>query len=117
MACAPWSYFDSNHICQLVSSACRTYDASNGHCTSCYVGWALNNGTCSYYQAADLNCQTFINNVCTVCYGGYFYNTTSGACEVANALCRTIDNNNKCLTCYVGYTLSGGNCTISSSNC
>jgi hypothetical protein len=44
--CAFGSYFDVNHICQIVDPLCATFNSSNGYCLSCYSSYVLTNGKC-----------------------------------------------------------------------
>lgn len=44
--CSYWWYIDSSKLCAEVSPLCATYDVNGGSCTSCYKGYALQNGVC-----------------------------------------------------------------------
>jgi hypothetical protein len=118
LVCGTWSYFDSRNICQPVDTQCRTYNSSSGQCTSCYKGWKLNKGVCSYYSSADPNCKTFnLKEVCTACFPGYFYNQANARCQLVNKLCNGSDTKGNCLKCFKGFTLRYGQCVVLTSNC
>jgi hypothetical protein len=118
LVCGTWSYFDSRNLCQPVNTQCRTYDSSNGQCTSCYSGWTLSKGACSYSSSADPNCKTFdLNKVCTACYQSYFYNKTSSKCQLVSKLCNGSDSSGACTACFKGFTLKSGACVILTTNC
>ena len=44
--CAERFYMDEMDICQAVSPQCKTYNHTNGHCLSCYAGYALIEDAC-----------------------------------------------------------------------
>lgn len=39
--CSTRFYKDKEGICQPVNNNCKTYDSSNGACTSCYDGFGI----------------------------------------------------------------------------
>lgn len=113
--CIPWTYYDGSK-CVQVSTACRTFNPSNGQCTSCYTGWTLNAGVCSVN--ADPQCRVVANDgTCSACYGGYYYNLSQGKCVIGNSLCQGLDLYGNCLGCYGGYYLKNGNCYIQDPLC
>lgn len=44
--CSDRYYFNSAWKCTNVSTLCRTYNPNSGDCTSCYAGYALEEGVC-----------------------------------------------------------------------
>lgn len=64
--CSKGAFFLPNGICQPVNPLCKTYDSSNGDCTSCYDSFALQGGKCvnSTQPLSDPNCASFFGTVC-----------------------------------------------------
>lgn len=116
LSCSKGYYFYADGECSAVSSLCKTYDAINGNCLSCFAGFSLSGYLCvpSNDTTRDPNCQSFANNTnaCLACSSGYFFNV-NGICALANPLCRTWNSSNgNCLTCYSGYAINGSNCIV-----
>lgn len=108
--CSLGSYFDVNHVCQIVNPLCSSFNTSNGQCLSCYQSYNLISGTCINdinNTVSDPNCATFQNNVCIMCSKFYYFNS-NGRCTGVNPLCQTYNTTNgNCLSCYSGFQLSG----------
>ena len=88
VACATRSYL-VNGICIAVNDQCNTWNSYNGQCTSCYNGYALNNGQCVYIAPPvqppgpsanfDIYCsRNGYNGECTQCF--YGFKLVSGRC-------------------------------------
>lgn len=68
LACSKfWVMVDG--VCRSVSPFCNTYDQSTGACTTCFTGYALNNGDCT--PAPVSFCKVQDPNGCVNCYPGY----------------------------------------------
>lgn len=118
--CSSGYYFDSNNICQQVDPLCKIFDYKNDVCTTCYIGFSLNNGSCtasSSSSVSDINCKSFdSNNKCLNCSSGFYFN--------GNNICTQVDPNCKifnftllqCTVCYNGYSPSNGSCIVSPTN-
>lgn len=64
--CSPYWVFNQG-ICTPVSPYCKTYNASNGHCTSCYSGYSLDGeGACQLAPASF--CKSSDETGCLTCY-------------------------------------------------
>lgn len=71
--CSVRYYFNADNVCTPVSDHCREWNA-DGTCTSCYVGFAVNNGACvsapapltSEVQNNPL-CATWVSGACSAC--------------------------------------------------
>lgn len=118
--CANRSYFNTNGVCTAVSDKCNTWDKLTGVCLSCYAGYDLANGSCTYSPSntanpTDSGCQTWENGVCKACSTNWVFNA-KGVCTPVSDLCKTFDSTGNCLTCYIGYDLSNGSCIFSPSN-
>lgn len=97
--------------CQQVSDQCMTWDWITGACTSCYEGWTLSNGVCSYIPSLpptqiDPFCASFdANGNCNAC--SYRTVLINGRCIPVSDLCNTWDEKTGlCISCYSGYTLT-----------
>lgn len=95
-----------NETCRIGNAFCRTSD-NQGRCTSCYNGYALNNGNCSVTiisTIASNNCANFTNGICLKCSRGFYMK--QGVCTMVSALCNTYDETSGfCTSCYPGYSL------------
>lgn len=93
---------------------CRTFNATNGYCLTCYSGYIVKNNTCvlTTSTSSDPNCLTFAaNGQCQQCYVSFF--VSSGVCKLVNQLCKTTNySDGSCLSCYPGYSLNQGNCAV-----
>jgi hypothetical protein len=99
-----------------VDTNCKSFDSSNGDCTSCYGGWTLTGGSCSVNS--DPECRVVESDgTCSACYGGYYYNLNDGQCEIGNPLCNGMDLYGNCLDCYPSYYLKNGNCLTIDPTC
>jgi len=111
--CSFGYYFGANNICRQASVNCKTFDSTNGNCTSCYPSFNLASGSCiaQVKTVSDPNCNSFdTNGICTKCsYGYYFVNSI---CTQINPSCQNFDiSRGLCLACYPGYELdSTKNC-------
>lgn len=56
--CAFGAFFSRDGSCQFASPLCKTFDPSNGDCTSCYDSFDLAGGACvkSVKTLSDANC-------------------------------------------------------------
>lgn len=41
LSCAKGTFFNNVGICQTVSPLCKTFNAINGACTSCFAGYQI----------------------------------------------------------------------------
>lgn len=71
LKCSVRYVFNANHVCVPVADSCNSFD-NNGVCTSCYVGFVLNNGSCQ--QGNSLCKSSDSNGACNECYSGYVLN-------------------------------------------
>ncbi|MEL6802465.1 MAG: hypothetical protein AAFO91_01630 [Bacteroidota bacterium] len=97
-----------------LSQRCKTRDSSTGRCASCFPGYTLNEGTCSYksllveidgcltYDEYGIECNACESDL--VLRNGHCVST-----EFAN--CKSISNDlSNCLACEGLYFLDGVNC-------
>ena len=120
--CSTYWVFNNAGICIPVSDECRTYDVASGKCLTCYHGYDLVEGSCTYSESnnakpTDGGCKTWdwANTKCTECSANWVADS-NGLCVPVSDLCRTNDASGKCTSCYKGYDLSEGACSFSSSN-
>ena len=123
--CSEFWVFNANNICIPVSAQCRTHNLTNGWCTSCWNGYALQNVlddnnnvvnvTCQVIPntdaaaVIDIGCRRFENGACAECSQFWYFNA-DGVCGPVSDLCRTFNGaNGHCLTCYQGYALNNDN--------
>jgi hypothetical protein len=94
----------------MASDLCKTFNAFNGFCTSCYSGYALDSTTGVCQASSNAVCiETDKNNVCTKCVKGYYLDSSS-QCKVIDQQCQIFNYNTfKCDQCYKGYVLSTAN--------
>lgn len=59
LSCAKRYYVNEGGKCSPTSPLCKDYNPKNGHCTSCYQGYAQHQGSCVLGNAQDPNCQKF----------------------------------------------------------
>ena len=99
-----------------MNNQCNRFNATNGRCVTCYLGYMISNGSCIPEGGqVDQFCRRFENNVCRECYSGYFIKTTTGECIVINPFCRiSNETTGDCLSCYQGYIVSEGKCVPTS---
>ena len=107
--------------CKGVNPSCKTYDPSNGWCTSCYAGYEVQaNGLCllGQSQSAIANCNEIdpISGLCVKCSFGYYFDEF-GQCRQIDPNCKSFDTVAKrCTECYPGKELdSNNNCVKSAS--
>lgn len=73
-------YRDNQGICQPVNPQCKTFNATNGACESCYSGFILVENTCllstslGLSEVSDVNCRRFENGRCQECSERFFFN-------------------------------------------
>lgn len=94
----------------MASDLCKTFNQFNGHCTSCYNGYALDSkiGVCSASSNA-VCAETNSQNVCKKCIKGYYMDQTS-QCKEIDIHCQSFNLTTlKCDQCYKGYTLNSAN--------
>lgn len=100
--------FNGKGVCVTVSDQCKTHD-NTGNCLSCYVGYALANGTCVYAPQTQANggCNTWnwANQTCSKCSVNWVFDS-NGNCVAVSDQCRTFDAAGNCLSCYRGYDLT-----------
>jgi hypothetical protein len=112
-------FFNSAKTCVPVSDLCASHDANTGECLSCYQGYNLAKGVCSFSPdnlvdplvAANPGCKTWQAGICAECSLRWVFNT-QGDCVPVSDICRTHDANGLCLTCYSGYILLNGSCGV-----
>jgi len=102
--CSRWAY-PKNGVCVQANPQCKTFDNTNGWCTSCYAGYDLTNGDCvaqiPVQQAGpvgpsgpqlpanfDIYCKTYSRGICQACFFGY--KLTNGSCVENFAECKAI---------------------------
>jgi proprotein convertase subtilisin/kexin type 5 len=115
--CAQSAYF-SNGVCVQSNTFCKTFDSTNGACTSCYGGYDLANGDCvlaanpvDNSTVSDPNCAQWNGKVCVQCASDAFFQ--NGKCVEVDPLCKTWDNTNgNCLSCYKAFNLEGTKCVV-----
>lgn len=124
LSCSNRFYLDKEGICQPVNSQCRTYDNSNGACTSCYDGFAIIENTC----LPDLtpsqlfailgpisNCnQIDSDGKCLKCSLGFYFDGNRFCSKIPDTCARFNSLIGVCEGCYQGYSLNLQNeCTLS----
>ena len=105
-----------------MSDKCASSDAS-GACLSCFKGYDLANGACSFSASntaapSDLGCGTWDwnNQVCLACSKNFVFNA-NGVCVPVSDQCKSSSSSTgACLTCFKGYDLVNGACEFSSFN-
>ena len=122
VSCSKGYTFNSNKVCTPVSDQCKAYD-SLGHCTSCFQGYDLLNGTCNL--SAPNNAKTsnsgcgnwdWTNKVCLSCSKGFVFNADQ-LCVSTSDQCKTFDSQTgACTSCFKGYDLNNNGCSLSASN-
>jgi ABC-type thiamine transport system substrate-binding protein len=109
--CDNYAYLASNGKCQQVSTLCKTWNSTNGKCTSCFAGYLLSNGNCNTVIQNDPLCAKYSSaGTCQTCVN-YAYLASNGKCQQVSTLCKTWNSTNgKCTSCFAGYVLSNGKC-------
>lgn len=89
MECSQGFFLGSNTLCQQVDPLCKTFNASNGFCTSCYGGFTLvpalgkcqiSPPTNSGPVPVDCNQFDYAKNICTKCIEGSYF-SSPGVCQ------------------------------------
>lgn len=115
MRCVVGSFFNGLGVCELVNPLCKTFDALNGACTSCFSGYEVTGGgQCekSKEEERDAYCAEFQEGFCVKCSNGYYFER-DGKCTAADPLCATFDPmDGRCLTCFLGYEVQSGLCIL-----
>ena len=91
---------------------CKTFNATNGNCLTCYDSFVISGPTCVKGTAAlsDPNCAQFYQGVCLKCSTGFIF-MDNGLCGLVNSNCKTFNNiTGQCTSCYQGYQVSNGLC-------
>lgn len=108
--------------CISVSDQCKTYDAANGECLTCYNGYSVVNGSCLYNNEspAQGGCKdwSWAAKTCNACADNWVL--LNGLCVAVSDQCRTHDANGWCTACYRGYDLTehkNDNGTVVSVTC
>lgn len=121
-SCSNRAYFDSNGICQGVSSYCNTWDGKTGGCLSCFAGYDLEKGSCVFSPSnnakpSDQGCSKWDwnQNKCLACSLNWVFNANN-ICVPVSDFCKTSNLNGACTSCYSGYDLNNGACLVSPSN-
>lgn len=108
--------FNSLNVCVQVSDGCKTSD-SVGACTSCYVGYIIQNSSCVLAPVTgptDAGCQQWNGSVCVTCAPYWVFNALN-LCIPVSSSCKTYSGI-ACTSCYVGYDLTNGSCLYSIKN-
>ena len=104
-----------------VDPYCKTFNASNGDCLTCYKGYVLNQDTKDCDLAApqavtDAGCAEWNWDQQTCLRCSPFWYRNNGACVVVDPYCKTYNSTNgACTSCYGGYSLSQDACSLSPS--
>jgi hypothetical protein len=119
LQCSQSYVFNSNGVCQAVSSQCKTYD-NFGNCLTCYTGYNNQNGQCVLAPQNgpnDLGCAQWDwnNQICLRCSKGWVFNSNN-VCQVVSNQCKAFDNSGRCTDCYKGYNLQNGQCVLAPQN-
>lgn len=114
--CSKGYFLGSSGKCTAVSPSCNTYNPSNGDCTSCFAGYAVEKGKCvlSAADAAVANCNQIdpLTGICLKCSKGYYFDY-NGNCAQENPNCKTFDVFLKlCTECYPGYVINSDHLCI-----
>lgn len=129
LKCSFHYWMDKYGQCHPVSDWCKTWDDSNGHCTSCFPGYGspvkgvcgsnpdIGNGTtgddvsnCVRYEYIDVNKKfhkswfTGCKKVCVECEYGYYLNYKY-QCVALPENCKEADAYGKCIYCKKGYSV------------
>ncbi|ELP95313.1 hypothetical protein EIN_142450, partial [Entamoeba invadens IP1] len=108
----PTNYWSSSgtSVCFKCDSSCLTCDKTNGKCTSCYSGNALNsNGNCNLCPIGT----SLSNGKCTSCSEGTYQDKTGQlVCKPCDSICQTCSKTTgNCITCVAGHELINSVCT------
>jgi len=101
----------------MANDLCQNFNDFNGHCTSCYVGYALDepSGQCLASSTANANCLKTDPNttLCTNCTKGNFLDAQS-VCQPIDQFCSNFNHPARvCDACFKGYRLdSNNNCIL-----
>jgi hypothetical protein len=97
-SCSSNWVFNSDKICNPVNTLCKTFD-SVGACTSCYQGYDLGNGVCTFSASnnakpTDVGCNNWDwnNQVCLACSKNWVFNK-NGVCVPVSDQCSTSNPN------------------------
>lgn len=107
-------YLHSKGFCIQVLPECKSFEASSGKCTSCYMGFFLTNGFCEIIPASLLVpfCRKYNPmdpRVCRQCVAGYYLE--SNRCLPVSLSCMEYDEFlGSCNSCLASFILSEGNC-------
>ena len=115
LECSEHWVFNSNGRCVVVSDQCASHDDS-GACTSCYVGYNLQSGSCvkaPEERPSDVGCATWdwTGKRCLECSENWVFNS-QGRCVVVSDQCASHDASGSCTSCYKGYDLNNGRCEL-----
>jgi hypothetical protein len=107
--CSKGFFLGSAGKCTAVSPSCNSYDSTNGDCTSCFAGYAVEKGKCvlSVADPTVANCNQLdpLSGACLKCSKGYYFDF-NGNCVQENPTCKHFDSFlKKCTECYPGYAL------------
>jgi hypothetical protein len=125
--CSSGYFINQKGICQAVSPSCKTFNPSNGACTSCFPGFDVQiDGTCQIGKAIATiaNCnQMDSNGNCLKCSFGYYFNQNKQCIQI-DPNCKDYNQTSyKCVGCYPGFALDiSGSCVkgeapIGDQNC
>jgi len=110
LQCYSGYFINSNSVCTVVNSLCKTSNMTNGACIDCYQGYIISSNTCIVAFVVTIPyCSMIVGTVCSSCVKGYY--VSNGACRAVSILCNTYNmSNGFCTTCYAGYVLQSAQC-------
>lgn len=120
VACSNRFYKNKEGICQPVNNNCKTFDPSNGACTSCYDGFSVVENVCLPKPddiAGMINCNEIgENGTCKKCSNGYYFDANR-VCQIIPDTCSDFNlKTGKCQGCYQGYALDKNfSCVLSTT--
>jgi len=115
LSCSKGFVFNANKVCVATSDQCKTINSQTGDCTSCFKGYDLINGTCSFStfnsaKPAQIGCSTWDwdNQICLQCSKRWVFNSNK-QCVPVDDQCSSFDSNSgTCTACFSGYNLQNG---------
>lgn len=95
--------------CLPQNPQCKTVNVENGACTTCYIGFMLQNGSCVQPRNEDPNCLQNSGTLCLYCRDRFWL--SDGKCVPLTRNCQTYEQTTgRCLTCSSDFLVENGDC-------